>query len=527
MRTPLRIALVLLQGLTLSASALWGFVPAAPALAAPAPLISGPVTLTADRIEYNSQTNVATADGNVRVETKEVVLTADHLEYDAVSQEVTATGHVTLKRGGNTATGDLLKYNLSTREGKMEPVVAQYGPMHVLSRTLETAGGQAVAYDATITTCDPKNPIYKVTAKRVVIIPGDHLTAYDASVYVANTRVFTLPSYTTTLVPGEKKRRSGPSFGYTYLDGPFVQYNWYFPIGGAENYFRVRYATMTSFSAENVTTDRVNDHLWTLDLGRNESFNEQNNLQNVDQASLTVAYDDKRPRGWPLIYHWSASVGTYTELAGTSVNTASSINPTPISISSPQVSSTRAQALGTFTTDSFQVAKNTFVAAGGLVRYDTYGIGQQRFIVGGSVAATTLLGGPSSVTYSYHFDSISGSTPFQFDLQNPASAANITYSYVSSGFLQLFSVGATYDFLALQTIIGANFTMAVAKGVLLSVAPLYNVSTGQLNEVDYALNVKCDCITANFVYRTFPQNPSANQFVFTIGLSELPGAFNF
>jgi hypothetical protein len=41
--------------------------------------------------------------------------------------------------------------------------------------------------------------------------------------------------------------------------------------------------------------------------------------------------------------------------------------------------------------------------------------------------------------------------------------------------------------------------------------------------VDYAVNVRCDCVTVGLVYRSFPQNPGGNSLMVTVGLNVFPG----
>ncbi|HEX9246352.1 MAG TPA: LptA/OstA family protein, partial [bacterium] len=185
--------------------------PAAPEGPAPAPspaaLASGEAfTVTADRIEYNSLARTLRADGHVRASSGDAVITADHLDGSADTQEITATGHVTLSQGLTTATGSLLTYNLGTKVGRMENMTGLFGPLHVSGQAIEIAPGQDVVSEASVTPCDPDNPFYKITARKIVIVPDQSFTAYDASLWVGGVRVITLPSYTSGL-----RGRSGPS----------------------------------------------------------------------------------------------------------------------------------------------------------------------------------------------------------------------------------------------------------------------------------------------------------------------------
>ncbi len=421
--------------------------------------------MTADRIEYNSLARTLRADGHVRASSGDAVITADHLDGSADTQEITATGHVTLSQGLTTATGSLLTYNLGTKVGRMENMTGLFGPLHVSGQAIEIAPGQDVVSEASVTPCDPDNPFYKITARKIVIVPDQSFTAYDASLWVGGVRVITLPSYTSGL-----RGRSGPSLGYNTL--------------------------------------RAADHVWRVDLGRSQVQDVNGNLFNIDRYALDLEYDRQRPSWLPLDLQVEAHAGSYRELA--------------TGIATP-----RAEGLASITTDTFRLGPRLFASAGGIARYDTYGTGQQRTVLEGSAALTSPLSMWASASLSYSGVGVSGGTPYLFDLINPSSVASLSYTYIFGGFVQSASANLSYDFLAQQTTLGLNVSMTITPATAFSVSSQYNVTTQQLTEVDYAVNVRCDCVTVGFVYRTFPQSPSANNLMLTVQLNSLGSNVTF
>ena len=485
-------------------------VPGSPQAPTPAPSAPGPAppsgeafTVTADRIEYDSLARTLRADGHVQASGGDAVITADHLEGSADTQEVTASGHVVLTQGLTTATGTLLTYNLGTKVGRMENMAGQFGPLHVSGQAIEIAPGQDVVSEASMTPCDPDHPFYKVTAKKIVIVPDQSVTAYDASLWVGGVRVITLPSYTAGL-----RGRSGPSLGYNSLDGAYIEYANSFPVGGWRDEYRIRLATTTSLSAENILSERAGDHLWKVDLGRSQVQDVNGTLFNIDRYTLDLEYDRERLSWAPIDLGVEAHAGSYRELA--------------TGIATP-----RAEGLATITTDTFRLGPRLFASAGGLARYDTYGTGQQRTVLEGSAALTSPLSIWASASLSYSGIGVSGATPFLFDLINPSSVASLSYTYIFGGFVQSAGANLSYDFLAQQTTLGLNVGMTITPTTALSVSSEYNVTTRQLTEVDYAVNVRCDCVTVGFVYRTFPQSPSANNLMLTVQLNSLGSNVTF
>jgi hypothetical protein len=461
-----------------------------------------PITLTADHIEYNSETKMATADGHVRASRTGVVITADHLVANTDTQDVTAAGKVTLEESGTTATGTSLKYNLRTRVGRIEDVVTTYGPWHVEGASLETTEGKGTAYDSTLTSCDPTHPAYKVTAKRVVIVPNDTLTAYDASVYVAGVRVVTLPVYTASLKP-VTKGQDGPRFGYDNLDGAWIDYTMSFPVGSLTDTLRLRYGTRTGITGENTLSQNIEDHVWSLHTGRTQVYDQNGTLFSLDRYTLDLSYDLHQIGTLPLWYGLEAHAGSYAE-------------------GSTGVSTTRGMGIFSITTEPIPLSPSLTWSTSGEVRFDTYGTGQQRTVLQGSTAVTDLVSRHEAVTVSYNGTSVTGTTPFAFDSIAPDSAISLSYTHFGDGLVAVYYGSITYSYVSLETSLGGGVTLNLSPSLVFSVSASYNLTTRQLTEIDYAVNARCDCIALGIVYRTLPQTPSQNQLFVTVSVTGLP-----
>jgi lipopolysaccharide assembly outer membrane protein LptD (OstA) len=492
------------RGVALAACWLVAVSSTASVLAAPAPPAQtapsdDAITVTADRVEYNSVTMVVRADGHVRATGSGAVITADHVEANTQTEEVVAAGHVTLTQGEKTIEGSFLRYNFRTQVGRFEQAVGQLGVWHISAEAIDVAPREDVATDASITPCDPDHPVYKVTAKKIVIVPGQYFTAYDASLWVAGTRVITVPVYA-----GNARGRSGPGVAYNTLDGFYIEYANSFPLAGWRDEYRIRLATMTGLSAENVLSQRFGDHIWKVDLGRSQVKDQGGNLVNLDRYSLDLEYDRARIPGWPIDVQFEAHAGSYRELAS-------------------GVSTTRADAVASLTSAAFALSPSVFFSAGGRVHYDVYGTGQHQAVIEGSAAMFGSLSPRASASLSYDLVSINGSTPFSFDSYSPTSSVTLNYNYIFGGFVQSAGASITYGFLAMQTTLGLNTSLSIDPNTAFNISAQYNLTTQQLTEVDYALNVRCDCVTVGLVYQTFPQSPGSNRLMVTIQLNAFPG----
>jgi lipopolysaccharide assembly outer membrane protein LptD (OstA) len=491
---------------------------ALPLHAAPGDSDDGKLTVTGDRIEYNSQSRVVRADGHVRATGRDAVITADHLEANLEAEEVTASGNVTLTQTGTTAIGpagfpqgpkvvkgSFLSYNLRTGVGRFEKATGQLGVWTVSADTIDVTPQQDVATGASITSCDPARPLYKVTAKKIVIVPNDHFTAYDASLWVAGTRVITLPQYTSTV-----GRRNGPNVGYSTPDGLYLEYANSFLLGDWRDEYRIRLGTTTGLTAENLISQRFNDHVWSVDLGRSEVKDQNGDLVSLNRYSLDLVYDRQRIPGWPVDIGFEGHAGSYGELPTVGVTTTG-------------VTTTRVEGIMTFATDRFVLAPNLFYSASGRVHYDVYGTGQQQAVIEGDTALSATLSPRVSASLTYDLVDVKGSTPFLFDSYSPGSSTSLNLNYLVGGFVQNVGASLTYGFLSMQTTVGLSMAFNISSNLAFNIYGQYNLTTQQLTEVDYGINVRCDCVTVGVVYRTFPQSPASNSFVLAVQINAFPG----
>ncbi len=491
------------RSLALGAAGLLLLGSAVPAPAAPPPS-EAPIVLTADHIQYNTGTGVAVADGHVRVSRGDAVITADHLEGNLATGDVEAIGHVTLTQGGRLVTGTALHFNYQTQRGEVQQVTTQYGPWRLTGDELETSPGQGIGYNTTLTPCDPQHPAFLVTAGQVVVVPGDHITAYNASVFLYGVRVVTLGTYTISL-KRDLTAQTGPRIGYDNLNGVYFEYGHFFPIGSASNFLRIRYGSTSGLTAEDLLTARDGDHLWTLDLGRSQGFDQSGNLFILDRYSLDLTYEPHRLGDWAS-YTLQGQAGSYREIA-------------------TGVSATRGEALLTMTSDAIRLSPSLLWIGAGEARVDAYGAGQERTVAGFTVGLTDLLDRSNSLSLTYNLASVGGATPFLFDAVTADSTVALSYDYIAPGFLQSAGVSVAYSFLALQTTLGANAALELSPTLLLSLAGSYNVTTQQWGEVDVAVNATCDCLAVSLLFRMFPQSPAQNVLLFGIGLSPAAQVF--
>jgi LptA/(LptD N-terminal domain) LPS transport protein len=475
-----------------------------PGAAQVGPPDQGPITVTADHLEYDQQSGGVVGDGHVVATRGSTTITADHLTGDLKTGDVEAAGHVTLKQPDRTLTGESLHYNYQTRAGSMSQAVLKSGPWTLKGQSADTTAARGEVRAVAATPCDPAHPAFLVKATRVVVVPGDHLTAYHATLYVYGVPVATIPVYTASLKQG-RKASSGPTVGYDNFNGIWVQYSQYVPLGDWQGQVRALFGTRSGVSGEAIFDRAYPDYLLDVHLGRTATFDQNGNEFNLDQYSGEIDLYSHRVPGLPLTYSARVQAGSFAE-------------------GETGVTAFRTDGQFSATTDTIRLTPSLSASAGGYYQYDTYSTGNVRTIWTAAAALTEILSPATSTTLSYYFATVYGTTPFQFDVISPNSVATLSYSYYPSrGLFQSGTIGASYDFVAQQTSATVSLAFAISPTLQFGTNVQYNLTTQQFTEIDYSVNATCDCVGLGLVYRTFPASPSSNQWFITLGINSLPG----
>lgn len=192
------------------------------------------VHIDADSVVYQENTGIAKAEGNVKVQNKNMRLFAPRVEYNSNNQIVEAfsdqKAKVTLFSGSDKITGEHLTYSFENRRGiltdasgkmdaffikgqdlKVMPVddAVKFG---VISPRSKASGESGAAddlvgewLDVTITTCDFERPHYRLVSKKVTVIPNIKVIVKNPKVYIGESCIFTYPfDYIARLSPKDQ-----------------------------------------------------------------------------------------------------------------------------------------------------------------------------------------------------------------------------------------------------------------------------------------------------------------------------------
>jgi LPS-assembly protein len=161
------------------------------------------VAFSADALSYDSNADIVTASGEVRMTTEGNALRADRVVWNRKSGEVRAEGNVRIVNPqGDAAYGDSIVLTDTLRDGAVENLllVLEDGGRLAAERA-ERANGYTTLYRAAYTPCAvvdskgcPKDPTWTVTAVKVVHDPVRNRIRYQgATLNLFGTPVIALP----------------------------------------------------------------------------------------------------------------------------------------------------------------------------------------------------------------------------------------------------------------------------------------------------------------------------------------------
>lgn len=171
---------------------------------------------------YDFRTGMATATNGVLVRYGTAVLTAEQVAVNQASGEVIAEGRVRIQQDDQIWASEHIRYNFLTRRMQSRQFRTGKPPVFASGENLEADLTNRVytATNALITTEDFSQPLLKLRARSIRIIPGEKVVARDATLYVGQVPVFYFPYYSRKLGPRSNHFTFTPGYRGSY--GPYL-----------------------------------------------------------------------------------------------------------------------------------------------------------------------------------------------------------------------------------------------------------------------------------------------------------------
>ena len=209
---------------------------------APAPAGEDQVQFSAATLEYDTDADVVTATGEVRMARGGERLRANKVVWERKTGKVVASGDIAVTNAnGDVAYGDTIELTDTLRDGMVDNmlVVLRRGGRIAADRGTRAEDGTATLFQAAYTPCAvvgstgcPKEPSWKITAIRVVYRPERNRIYYDRAKF----RLFglpgvPLPSFSHSFDGANDSGLLQPSIGLKRSTGLELAFPYYFALG--------------------------------------------------------------------------------------------------------------------------------------------------------------------------------------------------------------------------------------------------------------------------------------------------------
>lgn len=460
----------------------------------------------ADQVTFDDVSQVVEATGHVTVVYLGVTIRADFIRVALADERLEARGHVVIVDSvGREMRGDVLTYDAREQTAEMSPAETFVSGVHIRSDHMRAKPGLIVAGESTLTTCNPADPQYHVTASSIEVIPGDRAVVYGATLWVGRHGLFSLPSLTISLRSRKETAGSFPSVGYTNTDGLYAAYRYAFFLGEPLAF--------------------VSTSLGTL----------------AQRAEAGVLLEDRSLGSLPLSLTASAGAGWHREL-GLNVET------------------TRLQYIVGLQTSDIHFGPQTDWRTSWKWEDATYGTGATQDVLRVSSAVTHRLAADATLTLGYNVLRVYGATPLALDAVDPedlidevrleyqktdrredAIATTLRiggfYDYLPEPVLALtnttsvyaaygerapgryhWEAGTEYNLDTQAVTLLADTGVALGTDTYFTVQARYNAATTLFEDLDYIVTAQIrDCFDLSVKYRQVRQ-----RLEISLGISELP-----
>lgn len=189
----------------------------------------GEIQFSAGYQEYNQRLGIVILKEDASIVGTDFDIQGDNLQYDLNTGEIFARGNVELLKDSDLVRAQEIVYNVRTRSGRLEKFDSILQNAFVKGQSAVLIPQSMTLRDGCVTTCDHAHHHYKITARKMVLVPGRALYLKRASFFVGNRKILTVPAYKFSL---DKDKNSQPFFivpGYDLSRGLHAKINldWY------------------------------------------------------------------------------------------------------------------------------------------------------------------------------------------------------------------------------------------------------------------------------------------------------------
>ncbi len=189
--------------------------------------------ISADHLEYLSQSNTYIARGSVKIILEDASLSADEMRLDSNTNDAVVTGNVIYEDNESVIKAERIELNLKTKIGTIydDYIFYKKSNFYLRSSEIRKTGKETFFLDdATVTTCDAEPPAWHISAKNISVRQHKYLSGRHGLLNIRNVPVLYTPYFYAPLI---RERQTGllfPSFGYSSDKGYYYKQGLFWAI---------------------------------------------------------------------------------------------------------------------------------------------------------------------------------------------------------------------------------------------------------------------------------------------------------
>lgn len=184
------------------------------------------VNYQGDRIVYDVNQGTVDVEDHGKVVYKEMTLTADRVRFNSRTQRMRAEGKPVLQDGKDRITGVTMTYDLNRRQGTVyEGRTAYERGFYYGDQMRRVSENELAVRNGSYTTCDAATPHYHFGSTKMRILVHDKVIARPVVFYIKRIPVLALPFYVFPIKPGRHSGFELPQvqFGSSSATGKFIR----------------------------------------------------------------------------------------------------------------------------------------------------------------------------------------------------------------------------------------------------------------------------------------------------------------
>ena len=212
-------------------------------------LIERKYRLTAREVDLQLEQRRAHAEGDAVLTYEDIEVRADRVDVDWEAETAAASGNVRVSQNQNVLYASSVDYNLKARTGLLLAAHGETQGIYFTAQSLRATPKELVLFNGTFTTCDRVPPDYHISAREIIVRPGERLTSRKTAIWYKRRRLLRLPTWHVSLGRGGPSQPFAPIAGYSRLDGAFAGPRIALLTPGASLEMEARYTTRRGIRA--------------------------------------------------------------------------------------------------------------------------------------------------------------------------------------------------------------------------------------------------------------------------------------